>query len=175
MKPDTGFRIKVVVSYVLLVSLTAGTGWYVYKRVYPFLFQTDDRKEEILERSLLISNTISLLYEAEWLGTRFIQDPRSENYDLYKEALDRVALMLDSLAQVTSMQRQLLILDQIDSLLLYRDVNIQDIAKQQRELSRRTNKEVERKVDRVLTPLPTITQSARMAEVVSKPLPRYHS
>ncbi len=171
MKPDTGFRIKVVVSYVLLVSLTAGTGWYVYKRVYPFLFQTDDRKEEILERSLLISNTISLLYEAEWLGTRFIQDPRSENYDLYKEALDRVALMLDSLAQVTSMQRQLLILDQIDSLLLYRDVNIQDIAKQQREISRRTNKEVERKVDRVLTPLPTITQSARMAEVVSKPAP----
>ncbi|MDY0183932.1 MAG: hypothetical protein RBR39_11585, partial [Proteiniphilum sp.] len=128
MKPDTGFRLKIVFSYLLLVALAVSTGWYVYKRVYPFLFQSEDRREEILERSLLISNTISLLYEAEWLGTRFIQDPRAENYDLYRTALDNVDVMLDSLGKGTVLERQQKILDEIDSLLVYRDVNIQEIA-----------------------------------------------
>ena len=171
MKPDTGFRLKIVFSYLLLVALAVSTGWYVYKRVYPFLFQSEDRREEILERSLLISNTISLLYEAEWLGTRFIQDPRAENYDLYRTALDNVDVMLDSLGKGTVLQRQQEILDEIDSLLVYRDVNIQDIARQQQELSRRSNREVEQKVTRALPQLPIVTETPKLAEVVSRPTP----
>ncbi len=171
MKPDTGFRLKIVFSYLLLVALAVSTGWYVYKRVYPFLFQSEDRREEILERSLLISNTISLLYEAEWLGTRFIQDPRAENYDLYRTALDNVDVMLDSLGKGTVLERQQKILDEIDSLLVYRDVNIQEIARQQRELSRRSNREVEQKVSRALPQLPVVAETPKLTEVVSRPTP----
>jgi signal transduction histidine kinase/CheY-like chemotaxis protein len=171
MKPDTGFRLKIVFSYLLLVALAVSTGWYVYKRVYPFLFQSEDRREEILERSLLISNTISMLYEAEWLGTRFIQDPGAENYDLYRTALDNVDVMLDSLGKGTVLERQQEILDEIDSLLVYRDINIQDIARQQRELSRRTNREVEQKVNRALPQLPAVGETPKLTEVVSRPNP----
>ncbi len=171
MKPDTGFRLKIVFSYLLLVALAVSTGWYVYKRVYPFLFQSEDRREEILERSLLISNTISLLYEAEWLGTRFIQDPKAENYDLYRNALDNVDIMLDSLGKGTTLPRQQEILMEIDSLLVYRDVNIQDIARQQRELSRRSNREVEQKVTRALPQLPVVAETPKLTEVVSRPNP----
>ncbi|MFA5769796.1 MAG: ATP-binding protein [Bacteroidales bacterium] len=171
MKPDTGFRLKIVFSYLLLVALAVSTGWYVYKRVYPFLFQSEDRREEILERSLLISNTISMLYEAEWLGTRFIQDPGAENYDLYRTALDNVDVMLDSLGKGTVLERQQEILDEIDSLLVYRDINIQDIARQQQELSRRTNREVEQKVNRALPQLPAVGETPKLTEVVSRPNP----
>ena len=65
MKQDAGFKLKIIFSYLLLVALALGSGWYVYKHVYPFLFQNEDSREEILERSLLISNSISLLYETE--------------------------------------------------------------------------------------------------------------
>jgi phage shock protein A len=171
MKPDVGFRLKIIFSYLLLVALAIATGWYVYRHVYPFLFQSEDRREEILERSLLISNTISLLYEAEWLGTRFIQDPKAENYDLYRNALDKVDLMLDSLGRGTVMERQLEILEGIDSLLIYRDTNIRQIAQQQSELSRRSSREVQKKVDRALPQLPTMTQVPKLAEVTSRPMP----
>lgn len=171
MKPDVGFRLKIIFSYLLLVALAIGTGWYVYRHVYPFLFQSEDRREEILERSLLISNTISLLYEAEWLGTRFIQDPKAENYDLYRTALDKVDLMLDSLGRGTTLERQKEILQEIDSLLVYRDTNIRQIAQQQRELSRRSSREVEKKVDRALPQLPAMTQVPKLTEVTSRPIP----
>ncbi|HPA43975.1 MAG TPA: ATP-binding protein [Bacteroidales bacterium] len=171
MKQDVGFRLKVVFSYILLAALIAGAGWYVYKRVYPFLFQSDDRREEILERSLLISNTISLLYEAEWLGTRFIQDPKAENYDLYRFALDKVDVMLDSLGRGTTMERQQEILQEIDSLLVYRNINIQDIARQQKELSQHSNRDVAQKVDRALPQVPAMTQTPKLAEITSRPMP----
>ncbi|HBG53899.1 MAG TPA: hypothetical protein DDW70_06790, partial [Rikenellaceae bacterium] len=171
MKQDVGFRLKVVFSYVLLVALTVGAAWYVYKRVYPFLFQSEDRREEILERSLLISNTISLLYEAEWLGTRFIQDPKAENYDLYRNALDKVDVMLDSLGRGTAMERQRQILLEIDSLLVFRNINIQDIARQQQELSQRSNRTVAQKVDRALPRVPAMTQAPKLTEVTSRPMP----
>lgn len=171
MKPDMGFRLKIIFSYLLLIAIATGTGWYVYKRVYPFLFQSEDRREEILERSLLISNTISLLYEAEWLGTRFIQDPKTKNYDLYSMALDKVDIMLDSLGKGTPLARQKEILQEIDSLLFYRDINIQDIARQQQELSRRSNREVVQKVDRALPRLPAVTQAPKLTEVTSRPMP----
>ncbi len=171
MKHDVGFRLKVVFSYVLLVALIIGAAWYVYKRVYPFLFQSEDRREEILERSLLISNTISLLYEAEWLGTRFIQDPKAENYDLYRNALDKVDVMLDSLGRGTTMERQRKILLEIDSLLVFRNINIQDIARQQKELSRRSNQGVAQKVDRALPQVPAMTQAPKLTEVTSRPMP----
>ena len=127
MKQDARFKLKIVFSYILLLALALGSGWYVYKHVYPFLFQSEDRREEILERSLLISNTISLLYEAEWLGTRFIQDPKEDNYNLYRSALHKVDTLLDS-QRSTPVKRQKNH-PEIDSLLLCRDTNILDIAR----------------------------------------------
>ncbi|MFY9364598.1 MAG: ATP-binding protein, partial [Bacteroidales bacterium] len=146
--------------------------WYVYKHVYPFLFQSEDRREEILERSLLISNTISLLYEAEWLGTRFIQDPKEDNYNLYRSALHKVDTLLDSLQRSTPVKRQKRIIREIDSLLLCRDTNILDIARQQQELTRRSKQEtVVQKVDRALPPLPPVPRTPILTEVTSRPSP----
>ncbi|NLA14922.1 MAG: response regulator [Bacteroidales bacterium] len=170
MKQDAGFKLKIIFSYLLLVALALGSGWYVYKHVYPFLFQSEDRREEILERSLLISNSISLLYEAEWLGTRFIQDPKEENYHLYRGALNKVDTLLDSLSRSTPVERQKKILQEIDSLLLCRDTNILDIARQQQELSRRSQQEtVVQKVDRALPQLPVMPQVPMLTEVTSRP------
>ncbi len=170
MKQDARFKLKIVFSYLLLLALALGSGWYVYKHVYPFLFQSEDRREEILERSLLISNTISLLYEAEWLGTRFIQDPKDDNYTLYKGALHKVDTLLDSLVRSTPVERQKKIIREIDSLLLYRDTNILDIARQQQELSKRSRQEaVVQKVDRAIPPLPPVPRGPVLTEVTSRP------
>ena len=127
MKQDAGFKLKIIFSYLLLVALALGSGWYVYKHVYPFLFQNEDSREEILERSLLISNSISLLYEAEWLGTRFIQDPKEENYNLYRHALNKVDTILDSLSRATPVERQKKILQEIDSLLAGKETDLMEV------------------------------------------------
>ena len=172
MKQDARFKLKIIFSYLLLVALALGSGWYVYKHVYPFLFQNEDSREEILERSLLISNSISLLYEAEWLGTRFIQDPKEENYNLYRHALNKVDTILDSLSRATPVERQKKILQEIDSLLLCRDTNILDIALQQQELSRRSKQEtVVQRVDRALPQIPPMPQAPVLSEVTSRPTP----
>jgi signal transduction histidine kinase/response regulator of citrate/malate metabolism len=76
--------------------------------------------------------------------------------------------MLDSLGKGTVLERQQKILDEIDSLLVYRDVNIQEIARQQRELSRRSNREVEQKVSRALPQLPVVEETPKLTEVVSR-------
>jgi hypothetical protein len=36
-------------------------------------------------------------------GTRFIQDPKAENFDLYRTALDNVDVMLDSHGKGTTL------------------------------------------------------------------------
>jgi len=84
-------------------------------------------------------------------GTRFIQDPKDDNYTLYKGALHKVDTLLDSLVRSTPVERQKKIIREIDSLLLYRDTNILDIARQQQELSKRSRQEaVVQKVDRAI-------------------------
>ena len=137
MKQDARFKLKIVFSYILLLALALGSGWYVYKHVYPFLFQSEDRREEILERSLLISNTISLLYEAEWLGTRFIQDPKEDNYNLYRSALHKVDTLLDSLQRSTPVKRQKNHPGNRQPAAL-QGYQYSDIARQQQELTRRS-------------------------------------
>ncbi len=159
MKPDSGFRVKVVFSYILLFAFMGGAAWYVYKSLYPLIYQEDDRREEILERSLLVSSTLSGLYQAEWLGTRFIQDAKDSNYVLYCQSLGKVNSLLDSLRRVTAQTRQLQVIDQIDSLLQCRDANILEIAQQQQELGRLSLADIGKQVDRALLPIPPVTHA----------------
>lgn len=170
-KTELGFRLKVVFSYVLLVVVIAVTVLYVYRRVYPVLFTGEQQQDNIMERSLLVSTAISQLYEAEWLGTRFIQDARPDHYELYKNALAQVDSILDTLTRVTTVVRQRMIIGQIDSLILHRDSNIQEIARQQAELTRRSAEEVQRRVDQALAPLPTLggAQQASEGSMALKP------
>lgn len=118
--------IKVLLSYVALVTLVTAVGWFLYTEnvVYNKLEDTIAfEKTKILKVSKLFSN----VYKTESLARKTIQSDSDKDFRNYLAETDSLKFRIDTLKQIVTTQYQKTLLDSVAYLLLEKTKNIQKL------------------------------------------------
>lgn len=118
--------IKVLVSYVALVTLVVAVGWFLYSEnlVYKKLEDTIAlEKTKILKVSTLFSN----VYKTESLARKTIQTNSEKDFKNYLTETDSLKSRIDTLKQIVTTQYQKTLLDSVAYLLSEKTKNIQKL------------------------------------------------
>lgn len=106
---------KVLVGYILLVTLAVCSVGYIYNFVRTIVEEDTSPDSRTREKVYLITNTLSLMYESEATG-QFVGIEQDQYYR-FNRTLNKVHANMDSLRALITDSAQLLKIDTIDILL----------------------------------------------------------
>ena len=121
------FNLKIVLSYIVLGILTAVIGFFIFSEIKIYLFpETVDQSDSKL---LKTSSLLTRLYEAESLSKLALQTKTGTNFQAYSLKIDSICTEIDSLKRLTESTYQIGLLDSVQTLLLQKVANSNEIAK----------------------------------------------
>ncbi|MBC6997654.1 ATP-binding protein [Cytophaga sp. FL35] len=132
MTSETGrsknkFTLKIVASYLVLATLAAGVGYFIYTEIQTYISTetNDNNDEKLLRTSSLLTN----LYEAESLSKLAIQNNNQLSFEAYSKKIDSVQTQIDTLKQLMLGEEQKSLLDSLQLLLKNKVANNSELRK----------------------------------------------
>ncbi|MEJ4089707.1 hybrid sensor histidine kinase/response regulator [Galbibacter orientalis] len=118
--------LKVLLSYLALVSLVVIVGWLVYQEISSF---TQAQKDETIEKNkiLRIGKLLTLMYESESFARSAIQSNSQQPYVSFLRKNDSISIQIDSLKQIINQPYQSKLLDSVNFLLQQKIKNINEL------------------------------------------------
>ena len=118
--------IKVLLSYVALLTLVVGVGWLLYTEnaVYNKL---EDKIAFEKSKYVKVSKLFSNVYKIESLARKTIQTNSGKDFKSYLVEKDSLTSRIDSLKQIVTTQYQKTLLDSISYLMSEKTKNIQQL------------------------------------------------
>ncbi|MCF8713332.1 response regulator [Joostella atrarenae] len=127
-KSKSRIPLKVLLSYLALVSLVVVVGWLVSKELSSFTqAQQDETKEK--NKILRIGKLLTLMYESESFARSAIQSNYRQPYLDFLEKNDSISIQIDSIKQLINQPYQSKLLDSVNFLLQQKIKNIKDLRK----------------------------------------------
>ncbi len=121
------FTIKIVGSYMVLAMLTAIVSFFIYTEIKQYLStQTGSENDTKLIRT---GSLLTGLYEAENLSKLALQTKTRASFTEYEKKIDSILLDIEVLKQDTEQSSQKALLDSIQTLLLERVNNNNELRK----------------------------------------------
>lgn len=124
-KSNNKFTLKIVLSYLVLALLAIGAGYFIFSEIGGYL--TSEREDRNDTKLLKTSSLLTQIYEAESLSELAFQLPTKENLTSYSNKIDSIFIKIDTLKQLTENTYQKGLLDSVQTLLLRKVTNGNDL------------------------------------------------
>ncbi len=150
-KTKNKFTLKIVISYLVLISLALVAGYFIFSQIKVFV-STDNAVEndaKLLKTGVLLTN----IYEAESLSKLALQSRTKKSFEEYSQKIDSVLVEIDTLKTLTQNEYQRSLLDSVVLLLQEKVANSNEL------LNLRTLSEANRSIDNAIKEFSSIEAS----------------
>lgn len=123
---NSNIPVKVLISYLILVSLVASVGWVLYSENADYS-KIENKIAFEKTKVLKVSNLFSNVYKTESLARKTIQSNAEVDYKNYIQETDSLQMRIHSLKSVLSSEYQIKLLDSVVVLLKEKTQNIRNL------------------------------------------------
>lgn len=116
---------KIITGYILLFLLSLTAAIFIFRQITRLAGETGVNTTN--QKLLIISNTITGLYEAEALSNAFILEESKSSFQKYMQAIEGVSDNIDSLRSLTTLPEQKARIDSINALLIQKIENLKEL------------------------------------------------
>ncbi len=124
-RPKNKFTLKIVVSYLVLVTLALVSGYFIFSEIKVFLSNETMDKNDI--KLLKTNSLLTRLYEAESLSKQALQTKTKTNFNTYTLKIDSIIVEIDSLKHLTESSYQKGLLDSVQIFLKQKVANSNEL------------------------------------------------